>query len=140
MTSCCVQPPKEIAADRAEMSANVQRLELAWLVIHPWREKHKDKRGHSEVPGCPICHGELHLSFAGTRRHVRASAAKPLTASRLSSDPACPDACVLGGAGVQRVVLDRPELSRLQAVVQAERHAVCHMHQGDGLSLRCAGR
>ena len=36
-----------------------------------------DKRGHSEVLDCPICHGKLHLSFAGTRRHVRARCETP---------------------------------------------------------------
>ena len=67
--SFCEPTADEIAKDRAELDAHMDKMRLVMEGIAPLRKEHKGK-GYAGIIECPACKGKLHLSISSYNGHA----------------------------------------------------------------------
>ena len=67
---------EEIAKDRAELDAHMDKMRVVMTGIAPLRKEHKGK-GYAGIIECPACKGKLHLRIAACNGHAHGRCETP---------------------------------------------------------------
>lgn len=66
----------EVAKDRAEFDAHMDKMRLVMVGIAPLRKEYKGK-GYAGIIECPACKGRLHLKISSYNNHAHGRCETP---------------------------------------------------------------